>query len=341
MLGFALFATADLLAQQPAPAAAGDLAQIYGQGMAAFQAGNFAKAAADLEGLLTRSEFSPQLEPIYYTVGSAYFNAGDYGKAISAFKNYQAKFPNGPRVVDVAFALGQCYSANKSYAEAAAQFGALERDPRLRDQALLLAAQAQRDGGKLDQAIPTLERLAAGELKTSAAARGAMMLAQLYAQKGNADKAVEMVNKLNRNLRLVDNIIELNGLTVQLGDELYAKQSYADALECYRAAHPKDQIVRLQNDRIAAMQKAIEDNLAAARADPSQVAQLGAVTSQLKADIARAQQLLADFDKLPNITPAIYIRLARCFAEADRKWESIVVYQELLERFPGSPEREP
>lgn len=327
--------------QPPPPAAAGDLAQIYAQGMAAFQSGNFTQAAATLEGLLTKSEFSPQLEPIYYTVGSAYFNAGDFGKAIIAFKNYQAKFRNGPRAIDVAFALGQCQLSNKNYAEASAQFAALERDPRLRDQALFLQATAEKEGGKIDPAIAALEKLVGAEIKSGTAARGAMMLARLYGQKGTSEKAVATVAKLNRQLRLVDNIVELNTMTVELGDQLYASQNFEGALDCYRAAHPKEQIVRMQNERIAAMQKAIDDNLAAARADPSQVGQLGAVTAQLKGDIARAQQQLAEFDKLPNITPAIYVRLARCFAETNRKWEAVVVYQELLDRFPAAPEREP
>src|SRR5574338_299482 len=73
-----------------------DLATAYSQAMAEFQAGNFAKAATDLEALVARVEVTPQVEPIFYTIGSAYFNAGDYPKAIAAFKNYQAKFPRGP-----------------------------------------------------------------------------------------------------------------------------------------------------------------------------------------------------------------------------------------------------
>ncbi len=327
-------------AQQPADGQT-DLAQLYNQGMAEFQSGNFAKAAADLETLLAKSGFSPQLEPVFYTVGSAWFNAGDYGKAIIAFKNYQAKFPSGSRALDVAFGLAQSQLANKNYGEAAALFAALESDPRFRDQALFLQATAQKEGGKPDQAIATLEKLAGGELRTGAAIRGAMSLAQLYVQGKAPEKAVAMVAKLNRHIARVDNIVELSAMTVRLGDDLYQQQRYAEALECYRAAYPKEQIVRMQNERIAAMQKRIDDNLGAARADPSQMSQLGAITSQLKADIARSQQLLEEFDKLPNVTPAIYVRLARCFYETDRKWEAVVVYQELLDRYADSPEHEP
>lgn len=318
--------------------AGGDLPQLYAQGMAEFQAGDYAKAAADLEALANKAEFSPQLEPVFYTVGSAYFNAGDYKKAIAAFKSYQAKFPAGPHAADASFALAQCNLLSKNYSEAAADFGALEKDPRMREQALLLQATAQKEGGKVDQAIAVLERLVGGELKS---VRGAMMLAQLYAQKGTADKAVETLSKLHEQIRLVDNIVELNGMTVELGDQLFAKKLYGDALECYRAAYPREQIVRMQNERITGMQQAIEANLNAARADPTQVGQLGATNNQLKADIVKAQKLLEDFQKLPDVTPAIYIRMARCFYETDKKWEAIVVYQELLDRFTSAPEREP
>ncbi|MBA2431082.1 MAG: tetratricopeptide repeat protein [Chthoniobacterales bacterium] len=324
-----------------AQASEGDLAEIYAQAMASFQAGEFPKAAAELEALVARAEFSPQLEPIFYTIGSAHFNAGDYKKASAAFRNYQAKFPTGPHAAEVTFALAQSALLSKDYAAAAKQFSALEGNPRMREQALMAEATAHKESGKVDQAITTLEKLVSGELTTPAGARGAMMLAQLYGQKGTADRAVATLTKLHQHVRLVDNIVELNAMTVELGDQLFKKKQFDQALECYRAAYRREQIIRLQNDRIAAMQQQIEDNVAAARADPAQVAQLGSLNNQLKNDIAQAQRLLGEFEKLPDITPAIYIRLARCFYETDKKWEAVVVYQELLDRFPEAPEREP
>ncbi|MDQ2918991.1 MAG: tetratricopeptide repeat protein, partial [Verrucomicrobiota bacterium] len=156
-----------------------------------------------------------------------------------------------------------------------------------------------------------------------------------------ADKAVATLTKIHEQLRLVDNIVELNATTVDLGDQLFQKKLFADALECYRAASPRDQIVRMQTDRIAAMQREIEANLNAVRADPTQIGQLGAANNQLKADIAKAQQQLAELQKVPDFTAAIYIRMARCFYEVDKKWEAVVVYLELLDRYKNAPEREP
>jgi hypothetical protein len=69
--------------------------------------------------------------------------------------------------------------------------------------------------------------------------------------------------------------------------------------------------------------------------------QLAPANNQLKDSIANAQKLLAEFEKLPSITPAIYLRLGRCFSELDQKWEAVVVNQEILERFKEGPEREP
>ncbi|MDB6146711.1 MAG: outer membrane protein assembly factor BamD, BamD/ComL family, partial [Spartobacteria bacterium] len=147
--------TGSAFAQQQATSnsAGAELAQLYSQGLAEFQAGDFNKAATDLEALLAKAEFSPQLEPAFFSLGSAYFNGGDYKKAIGAFKNYQTKFPNGPHAADALFGMAQSNLQTKNYAEAASQFSSLEKEPRYRDQALFFSATASKEGGKFDQAI--------------------------------------------------------------------------------------------------------------------------------------------------------------------------------------------
>ncbi len=325
----------------PSPNEGAELAQLYNQGMAEFAAGDYAKAAADLEAMVNKAEFTPQLEPAFYTIGSAYFNAGNYTKAVAAFKTYQSKFPNGAHAAEVAFGMAQANLLGKNYADAASQFAALEKDPRLREQALFFGATASKEAGKIDNAISTLQKLVGGELGSAFSVRGAMMLAQLYSQKGESTKVISLIGKLHSRIALVDDIVGLNSTTVELGDDLFKKKSYADALECYRAAYPREEIIKMQTERIAAMQKKLDDNLNVARSDPSQFAALAAENNQLKIDIVRTQKALEEFAKLPSITPAIYIRLARCFYEVDKKWESALVYQELVDRFEKIPEREP
>ena len=331
------FATLPDLPAQDAP----DLATAYAQAMADFQAGNYVKAATSLEALVARVDPTPQVEPIFFTIGSAYFNAADYPKAIAAFKIYQAKFPKGSHAGGAAFAIAQSNLFSKNFKEAAAQMAALESDPALREQALLFEAEAHKAAGNIDGAIKALEKLTGQEIRDSDAMRGATMLAQLYAQKGDGAKALKTLEVIHQKIGLAENIIELNALTVELGDKFFNKQQFKEALACYRYAYPREQIIRLQRDRIAGMQRRIETNMAAVRANPSEITQLAPVNNQIKENIANAQKLLADFEKLPSITPAIYLRLGRCFYELDRKWEAVVVNQEILDRFKEGPEREP
>ena len=318
-----------------------DLATAHSHAMAEFQAGNYAQAATELEALVARVELTPQVEPIFYTIGSAYFNAGDYPRAIAAFKNYRAKFPKGQHAGGASFAIAQSNLLGKNFKEAAAQMAALENDPQLREQALLFEAEAFKAAGKSDDAIRVLEKLTGRKISTVDEMRGAIMLAQLYAQKGDGAKALGTLKTIHQKVALADNVVELNALTVDLGDKFYNKQQFKEALACYRHAWPREQVIQLQSERIAGMQRRIEDNLAAVRANPSEIIQLASANNQLKESIAKGQRLRADFEELPSITPAIYLRLGRCFYELDRKWEAVVVNQEILDRFKEGSEREP
>lgn len=331
-----------LRAQQSASSDGGvNLGQLYAQGMAEFQAGAYDKAAADLESLTLKADLTPQLEPVFFTVGSAYFNLNNYQKALAAFRNYQAKFPSGAHINDAVFGVAQCQLLLKQYKDAAATFALLERDPRLRDQVRFFEATALKELGNIDPAIAVLEKLAANNGQAPVNIRGATMLAQLYVKKGDSAKAIATIEHLRARARLVDNIVELSATTVQLGDDLYKSRKFADALACYRAAFSREEILRMQTTRIGAMQREIESNLAAARQNPAQFTQLAAENNQLKTDIARSQKLLEEFQKLPSVTPAIYFRMARCFDETNRKWEAIVAYSEIVDRFPKTPECEP
>lgn len=328
-------------AQESAGGSGGDLAAAYSQAMQLFQAGKYAEAASALENLLNRAEFSPQLEPVYYTIGSAWFNAGQYSKAVAAFRKYQAKFPQGAHAGSVAFAIAQSNLLAKNYSEAASQVASLQRDPVLREQAMLFEAQANKAAGETDAAIAVLEKLLGSEIHDADQMRGASLLAQLSAQKGDGAKALRVLQMIHQKIALADNIVELNALAVQLGDKFFGKEQFAAALACYRYAFPREQLVRLQNQRITAMQQRIEQNLETVRTHPDEMTQLAPVNNQLKEEIASAQKLLAEFEKLPTITPAIYLRLARCFYELDRKWEAVVVYDEILDRFKESPAHQP
>ena len=219
---------------------------------------------------------------------------------------------------------------------------ALENDPQLCEQALLFEAEALKAAGKTDDAIRTLEKLAGHEIRTPDAMRGATTLAKLYAEKGDGAKALRTLEAIHQKIALADNIIELNALTVELGDKFYDKQQFKEALACYRyaSAARKDHsgCRTTGSPECSAGSRRTSPRSAPTRPGSRRSQRL--ITSSGQASRTH-KKCSSEFEKLPSITPAIYLRLGRCFYELDRKWEAVVVNQEILDRFKEGPEREP
>jgi len=328
-----------------APAAQGSVNDILKGAFESFNNGDFQTAATALETVLQEATDSPALEPVYYMLGSAYFNLANYPKAIEVFKKYEKKFPTAPRLVTVSFSLGQAYLLTKQYPEAAAEFKALEKiSPHFREESLLYAADALKDQGKTDEEIAALEQLVGPEIKTQIAAKAALMLAPLYAEKDddqNNQKAVALVNELARKMNLIENIVQFNSIAIKLGDKLLDNRQYSEALTCYRAVPLKGEVIQLQTAHIEAMQDAVAHNTQAIQADPKIAPDLAPVNSRLKADIEQAKPLLADFVKVPDYAPTLYLRMGRALYELGQKWESVVAFGEVLRKYPNSVEAEP
>ena len=300
--------------------------------MAAFQSANYQTAATNLESVISKAGPGADLEAIYFTLGAAYFNLEQYSKAVETLKTYIAKYPKGARVAEAQFSIAQAYLLEKDYASAAESFKQVENIPQFREQALLYEGTAYNEAKKLDDAAAALQKLVSPEIKSSNAASGALLLASIYAQKGQGDKAMALVQHIRQKIGLVDNVVRLNSIAVELGDSLLAKKMAAEALTCYRVVRSREEVIKFQGDRIAATQKRIEQNKAGIR--PETLVQVNALNNQLKASIAESQKLLEEFQKLPDFAPALMLRIGRCFYEMDKKWESIVVYDEFLKRFP-------
>jgi len=331
-------------AMPPAAAAAAtpvaDLKQVYTDGLAAFQAGDYKKAIASFESVISQAQPSPQLESIYYTLGAAYFNVQDFAKCVETMKAYQTKFPAGPHLADAVMLMGQAGWAAKDYKVAVDAFKQLETNPQLGGKALFYEGMACKESGQVDQAIAAFEKLIAPGIKDGNTANGALILAGLYSQKGNKEKARALMDLMRQKIALVDNIMTLNGLAVELGDGLLKSGEPKDALVCYRMVRSRDEVIKFQGDRIAAMEKKIAQNIALIRAEPPRVVALTAENNQLKANIADGKKLLEDFQKLPDFGPVLLLRIGSCLYQMGAKWESIVAYDELLQKYPDAKERE-
>ncbi len=332
----ALMADADAAIDAPNP-----LDEAVKAAQTAFADGQFAQAATSLETVIAGAADTPQLEPVYFMLGSAYFNGEEYPKAIDIFTKFKAKFPKSEQWVNASFSMGQAYFFTKKYAEAAAEFKALAKiAPKFRQESQIFLAEAFQLQGKIPEAIGVLEELIQPEITTPFAARAGLMLAPLYAEQEEFAKGILVLTNLKKKIGLVENVVQLNSVAIKFGDKLMEGKEFPDALSCYRIVLPKEEVIRLQKERILAMKHQMDDNIAVVRANPKLVTDMLPINNRLRALMDTTQKLLDEFDKLPPYAPTLDLRMGRAFYELDKKWESIVAYEEVTRRYKTSPECE-
>ncbi len=316
------------------------VAQIYADGMKAFESGDFKTTLENLEKVIVQAAPDAQLESVFYTLGAAYFNLPDYPKAITAFQIYQTKYPKAARFNEGSLAIGQALSLSEKFTEAAVHYQTLENVPELRERALALEAAAYEKAGDNEKAIGVLERLVLPQIKSSAAAAGAIQLATLYGKNQAPEKASALLLDIQKHIDLVENVVQLNSLAIQLGDNFLAAGNNQEALVCYRTARNREEVIRFQNERLASMQKKLQQNLNTIRSSPATSAGLVGVNTQIRTQLDESKKLLDEFQKLPDFAPALLARLSRCYYAMGKKWESIVINREILNRYPAGLERE-
>jgi TolA-binding protein len=346
--------------QQPPPPPAAekvgvDLTTIFNTAVSAFGRGEYQEAAASMESLLKqmpneaaqanmtpadKAKLAAQMEPIYFTLGAAYFNLKQYPEAIAAIKQYLTRYPKAARAAEATFCLAQASYFSKDYATAARGFAALENTPAFREQALLLGGLSYRELGEDSKAVVPLEKLIQSGIKSPTAARGAMQLVALYGKQKQPAKALKMLLDVKANLDQLENVVELNVTALEQGDAYLQNGNNNEALVCYRVVRTRGQVIAIERDRIAALQRRLEANKVAARANPKEAPQYFLANRQLLDSIAETQAILGNFEKLPDIYPKVLYRIGRAFYQMSRQWEAIVAYQDSYDRAKDPVDRE-
>jgi TolA-binding protein len=319
------------------------LAALYNGAMQAFQQSNWQGAVQALEkfiALITDPKQQGALHPIYYTLGAAYFNMENYPKAIEVFETYLKKYPNAERALDVKLALAQSNLLSAQYDKAIKLYEQIEAIPEHREQALAAQVRAYKEMQKFDEAIRVLEKLVGEDIRTTAQANGAIDLAQLLSEKGKPQKAVVLLDKLETKTAIIENLVALNNVAVKLAEEFAEKELYKEAIQAYRAVRLRDEVLKFQTERIAMMERRMAENLKSAAGNPQLFVQMTQTNNMIKSVLVEAKTLLAEFEKLPDFAPALLVRMGKCWYDWDKKWEAIVVYDRVLDKYPAARERE-
>ncbi len=334
---------------------AATLAELYNGGMQYFEGGKYPECIERLEkflGMLTEDE--KQRTPLtYLTLGEAYFRLGkdeNFTKAIGYWMEFLRRWPADPKGVEVKMAIAQTHMQMKQWEKAIDWWSQIEGVAAVREISLTGQAYCYKQLKRPEDEIKVLERLVNPDFNTPLSAEGAVRLMSLYALKHDpavpesiefADKAIVLLKKLQLKTHLVENLVALNGIAIKLGDELLDVNAHQKALDAYWAVRPRDVIAQMQRERIAAMELRVDQNLKGAGKDPIALARAIRVNDEmLKPRIEEAKKILEQFEKLPDFMPSLYFRMARCFADMDKKWEAIVIFNQTLAKFPQSPVRE-
>jgi tetratricopeptide (TPR) repeat protein len=338
------------------------IAQIKNGGLQYFEGGKWAEAIKKFEELLTLltdAEKQAEVNQVtYLALGECYFRLEkeeNFNKAIGYWQEFLRRWPLDPKVIQVKSAIAQTYMKMKKWETAAewwAQVESLAKAPEMLDTkeyALTGQAFCWRQLKKPEDEITVLQRLVFPDFNTSVSAEGAVRLMSLYALKHDpaepasvefADKAVDLLKKLQTKIHLVENFIALNSVAIKLGDELLDVHAYTKALEAYWTVRSRDVVAKLQRQRIAAIELRMDQNIKAAGKDPVAYNRAFRTNEEIKPVLEEAKKILAEFEKVPDFMPSLYFRMARCHADMNKKWEAIVVFNQILEEFPNSPVRE-
>ena len=338
------------------------LSQVKNTALQYFEGGKWADSIAKWKELLEMLDDAEERQEvskvIFLALGECYFRLGgdeNLTQAIFNWNEFLRRWPIDPMGSQVHSSIAQAQMKMKKWEDAVSSWATVEKGSAgpdkigMREYAQTGQAHCFKQMKKPEEEIGVLERMVFPEFNTQVSAEGAVRLMSLYALKHDpaeaksiefADKAIDLLKKLQSKLHLVENFIALNSVAIKLGDELLEVHAYAKALEAYWTVKPRDVVIKMQQQRIGQIELRMEQNRKAAGNDPLANQRAFRLNEEIKPVLEESKRILAEFEKVPDFTPSLYFRMARCHADMNRKWEAIVVFNQILQEYPKSPVRE-
>lgn len=305
---------------------------LFKAGATAYQEGDFKTASEDFNQVLAMNPEGEALETILYSLASAYQGMKEFPKAEEYFNRYLKEFPQGKNAQKALIAISQIQiqTGRKSEAEKTLQ-RASEGTGELAIRARLNQASLLSDSGHPEEAAAVLKPLVTSGIKNDLSVQAAMQLAQINAASGDLDSSLKLLEQLRNAGDLVDNPLQLDFLSVKIGDALLEKGERRKALRMYALVRPRETVAGLQKERIAALEKKISSNKASLQTNPKAVIEVNAANMRLQGEISDLRKVLDQFEKMPDTTVPVRIRQAKAYEEMDGQWETILIWESLAD----------
>lgn len=305
---------------------------LFKAGVSAFQSGDYPTATKNFEEVLAQQPQGEALETVLFTLATTYLTQKNSAKAEEYYNRSLKEFPEGKYKIKALVALSQIQSQSgrKAEAEKTLQL-ASQGGGEIGMRAKMAQASILAESGKPAEASKVLKSVIERGIKDDLTVQAAMALTELEAKQGNLDEALKLLDQLQSAPDLIDNPLQLDILSVRIGDGLLGKGERQKALKMYSIVRPKEVVINLQRERIDALEKKIADARAGLQTNPKAFMEINARIATLQANIAQLKAVLEQFEKLPDTEVPVRIRQAKAYDELDQKWETILIWESLME----------
>lgn len=307
------------------------------EGYAFFEQGQYDSAAVQFAMAIEKGGRDlPNLEQIHYLLVTALFNDAAYEKTVEQARAFLAQFQSSQFASEVTYALAQALFQTGRYEEAILEFKKAGANETWRDAACLGRALSAEKLGRLEEAITACEEatfLGIGSPKTCLAA---IKLVGYYRRAKQTERARTLLGKCYKTPQMIDFAASVNASLLEMGDDLLAQGDADGALNLFRFARQRGELIEIQTGRQKSLLAQIQ---AAETRQPSASAQALGRLADLKQQSAQVQESLQFLERTPDYDAQLFFRLGSAFFRLGKAWESIVAFDEILRLYPASSMR--
>ncbi len=321
-------------------AQAPDLNKALSDGAAAYEAKDYARAITNFTTILQASaEGAP--EGVYYQLGFSYFSLLQYQEAANTFVTYLKKHPGSGNAPEVHLYLGRSLLQLEGKAdEALGHLAEAAKKAEYAEEARFLAADAFIKKGDKEKAAKTLEIAMNGNSSGPSVLRASLQLIDLYIADADFDKAVAILDRLEKSPGYADVIVTVNHRFVQIGDKRLEAKEYSSALSAYSNVRARAQVLAIQTKRLAAMKTLKEDydkRIANAEKIKQQLPRgTEDKAATLAAMIEGTEKVLTEVRGLTEYDATLQYRIGRCYFNMDRFWPASIAFEAVANSTPPS-----
>ncbi|HSI62190.1 MAG TPA: tetratricopeptide repeat protein, partial [Candidatus Saccharimonadia bacterium] len=326
----------------PAPAAPGgalnpeeEMKQMFDDIQSSFSKGQYDVALQKTGAFHTKTN-NKDFPQVIFIEAACHFNLKQFDKAAVLFEKFVQTYKDDPdqasAMNDAMMALGESYlsagQAEKGI-EALKKAAAVDE---LRDRAGLMIASHYKKAGQADEAIQILEVVLKDQegTPTQEQQQAILMASDIYVGKGDTEKASALMERLRSGTSGAESIVELNILAQKVGDSMLEASRFGEALRAYQSMRRHSELVRLQKERLASIERWVATIAAGGR-----IQFMGKLLSKEEADalLAQNKKVLEDIEAVKDYDANIFYRLGQCFFEMKRFHEAILAFKEVYENY--------